>query len=269
MLPVIIPYYKKKNQLEKCVEHLNAQTVPVEIYVRDNSKNNVYFTAAVNEGIREFLNKPCKYLILLNQDMYLEKNAVEKMTGFMDSHERCGIGAPLQLHHQDSSYVIWGGSFEAFPVGVHQHGKLENFMEDEKICWANGACMILRKSLIREIGLLDENFVFIGSDSDYCFTARSRGWEVWRIAAAKGIHEHGASGNVSNTEIEILKLNDMLYFGRKWMTGGLFREMAFEGEKLSQKEVKRIINQMENLKLNQLQKLADRELKNNPQSGLQ
>ncbi len=258
MIPVIIPYFKKKYQLDKCIDHLKAQTVPVEIYIRDNNTDNVYFTAAVNEGIRNFMNTPCEYLFLLNQDMYLERTAIEKMIVFMDSHDQCGIGAPLQLHSEDPGYAIWAGSYEAFPVGIHQHGKLEDFQQDEELYWANGACMILRKRMIREIGLLDENFVFIGSDSDYCFTARSRGWQVWRIAGARGIHEHGASGEISNSEVEILKLNDMIYFGRKWLTGDLFREMAFEGEDANPQKVRQILNKMEQVKLEHLQKLTSK-----------
>lgn len=41
----------------------------------------------------------------------------------------------------------------------------------------------------------------LGSDSDYCFTDRSRGWKVLRIAGARGIHEYGASGVSENVDI--------------------------------------------------------------------
>jgi len=147
---------------------------------------------------------------------------------FMDSHPKCGIGAPLQLSSTDPDYVIWAGGYEAFPVGKHQHGRLSEFTKDESVFWANGACMILRKEMIEQIGLLDENLVLVGSDSDYCFTARSRGWQVWRIAAARGIHEHGVSRAKTDDETERFKLKDSLYFARKWLTGQLYKELAYE-----------------------------------------
>lgn len=175
MISAIIPYYKNKNQLEKCVSHLKAQTSEVEVFVKDNDKDNVYYTAAINEGIRKYLSRPCKYILVLNQDMYLEPAAVQEMTAFMDSHPDCGIGAPLQLYGQNHEYVIFAGGCETFPVGKHQHELLREFTQDKQILWANGACMILRKEMIQEIGLLDENYIFIGSDSDYSFTARSPG----------------------------------------------------------------------------------------------
>jgi GT2 family glycosyltransferase len=245
MIPVIIPYYKNRNQLAKCISHLSDQTVPVELFVRDNNQDNVYFTAAINEGIKKYLEQSCQYILMLNQDMYLECNAVEKMVEFMDSHPRCGIGAPLQLHSRDPNFVVFAGGWEAFPMGKHEYGDVKDFTEDKQIPWANGACMILRKEMIREIGLLDENLLFIGSDSDYCFTARSRGWQVWRITGARGIHDQGASGSICNSNIERMKIKDMIYFGRKWLTGDLYRELASEGEALNPETTNTIMNELQ------------------------
>jgi tetratricopeptide (TPR) repeat protein/GT2 family glycosyltransferase len=245
MIPAIIPYHRNTNQLEKCIAHLKNQTVQPEIFVRDNDNDNIYFTAAVNEGIRKYLDQPCKYILVLNQDMYLESSAVEKMAAFMDSHPECGIGAPLQLYDKNPNYVIFAGGYEAFPAGKHQHGQLSEFTKDAQIFWCSGACMMLRKTLIQEIGLLDENFIFIGSDSDYCFTARARGWQIWRIAGARGIHECGASGSSNNINTEILKIKDMLYFAKKWLTGRLYEEIAYEGKTLSPETVKSIVTDLE------------------------
>ncbi len=244
MITAIIPGYKNKHQLENCIAHLKNQTCAIEIFVRDNDQNNVNFTAAVNEGIIRYLNRPCKYILILNQDMYLEPGAVEKMEAFMDAHPECGIGAPLQLNSESPNYVIFAGGCEAFPAGKHQHGSLSEFTEDKQIPWCNGACMILRTEMIRHIGLMDENFVFIGSDSDYCFTARSRGWQVWRIAAARGIHEQGASVQPADLEIELLKIQDMIYFGKKWLTGQLYKNLAHETENYTPETVNKIMTDL-------------------------
>lgn len=225
-VPVIIPFFRRKDQLDKCLATLKHQTWPVEIFIRDNSEDNIFFTAAVNEGLRRCMDHPFDFALILNQDMYLAPDAVETMVRFMEAHPACGIGAPLQLDGANPERVIWAGGCEAFPAGRHQVGLLVDFQQDAEILWANGACMMLRKEMIREIGLLDENLVFIGSDSDYSFTARSRGWQVWRIAAARGIHEHGASGKISDIKIEAIKLDDLRHFGRKWLTGGQYRDLA-------------------------------------------
>ena len=222
--------------------------MPVKLFIRDNSEDNIYFTAAINEGLRHFLRGPAQYFILLNQDMYLEPTAVSEMVNFMNRNPACGIGAPLQIHPQKPDYVIWAGGFEAFPLGKHLHGPAHRFKSDAAVHWANGACMILRRQMVEEIGLLDKNLVFIGSDSDYSFTARSRGWEVWRIANSRGVHDHGASGKSGNPIIEMLKLKDTIYFCRKWLTGELYRKMAFEGRDLPSEKVTELMQQLEKAK---------------------
>jgi GT2 family glycosyltransferase len=93
--------------------------------------------------------------------------------------------------------------------------------------------MMLRKKMIQEIGLFDKNYLFIGSDSDYCFTARSRSWQVWRVANAKGIHECGESCGSSDINIELIKIKDMIYFGHKWLTSDLYKDLSYEGHKLN------------------------------------
>jgi tetratricopeptide (TPR) repeat protein len=242
MIPVIIPFYKNQAQLDKCLRHLDRQTVDVEIFVRDNSHDNIYFTRAVNEGIRKFLDQDWRYIIALNQDMYLEPNAVEEIVKFMDSTPQCGIGSPLEHLSSQAEGEALGGGLEAFPLGIHQSGSISDLAKPEQIFWANGSCMIFRKAMIREIGLLDENFIFICSDSDYCFTARTRGWEVWRIGTAHGLHEHGASGATTNLEIELLKINDLLYFARKWLTGNLYKQVAYKGAECTGTQVQEEVN---------------------------
>ena len=135
-----------------------------------------------------------------------------------------------------------GGGLEAFPLGVHRTGPISALGKPEQIFWANGSCMIFRKAMIREIGLLDENFVFICSDSDYSFTARTRGWEVWRIGTALGHHEHGASGTSADLNIELLKINDLLYFARKWLTGNLYKHVAYKGAECTGAHVQEQVN---------------------------
>jgi GT2 family glycosyltransferase len=246
MIPAIIPAFQKPHQLEKCIQHLNSQTVKPEIFIRDNNHDNVFFTAAINEGIRNYLHHDCQYFLIINQDFYLEPNALEEMINFMDSHPQCGIGAPLQLHVENTSHVIFAGGLEAFPFGKHEGGHISQFTEDKPIHWSTGACLIFRKQMVHEIGLLDENFILIGSDSDYSFTARARGWQVWRIANARGIHEYGVSGELGDAAIEAMKIKDMLYFARKWLTIDLFNELAYE--EYSSESIQRIVEQLNKTK---------------------
>lgn len=257
MVPVVIPYYKNKDQLDKCIEHLQNQTVKLDIFIRDNNIDNIYFTASINEGIRKLSDQRYNYIIILNQDMYLGCTAVENMIAFMDSHPKCGIGVPLQIDGNNPEYVNCAGGLNAFSFGNHINGPLSKFAEDEQIPWGNGACMIFRKEMVQDIGLLDENYVLIGSGSDYCFTARSRGWQVWRISTAKGVHECSTSGVLTNPHIERLKITDMIYFGQKWLSGDLYKQLACDGEDFTTEKIEEIMPKLKEAKID-LEKSSDR-----------
>ena len=63
----------------------------------------------------------------------------------------------------------------------------------EKSIWINFASVMLRREMIWHIGLLDENMFLLFSDSDYCYWARYRGWEVWYTPKSKVLHRLGAA----------------------------------------------------------------------------
>lgn len=227
-ISVVIPFYKNRRQLDKCLGHLRNQKQKVEVYIHDNSEENIYFTRAINVGLRHFMqsepNQP--YIIILNQDMYLQPDAVEEMVKFMDSRPQCGIGMPLQLSENDPEQVIFAGGLSAYPTGTTGVGKLTVFTENSQIRWASACCWIMRTRMIREIGLLDENMQLVGSDSDYCFTARSRGFQIWNIVKARGVHEGGASKDHGSPELYERKIRDMDYYARKWITGELYQFLS-------------------------------------------
>jgi GT2 family glycosyltransferase len=190
-----------------------------------------------------FLQRNCGYFLIINKDMYLQPDAVEQMILLMDGQPRCGIAAPLQMLPDTPGQVICGG-LEAFPAGTLNVGPLAWFDKDEPIGWADGACMLLRRQMVQEIGLFDSNMVFIGSDSDYCFTARSRGWEVWSVAAARGTHERGGSSATRDQALELQKIKDMLHFADKWLTKNVYSRLAHPSEKNRIAEVESICRQM-------------------------
>ncbi|MBF0471640.1 MAG: glycosyltransferase family 2 protein [Gammaproteobacteria bacterium] len=234
MISVVIPTFRAPEKLARCQQHLAAQTIPVDIYVRDNSDDNILFTAAINEGLRHFLRSDNEAVLILNQDMYLAPDCIEQMWRFMQSHPRCGIAGPIELIANHPQQLAYGGGLQAFPWGISRVEPADELAYDEKVHWLNGACMLFRREMVEEIGLLDRNMKFLCSDADYCFTARSRGWQAWRVGAARGEHEHGgASRPTENSPLEQQKVKDALFFGQKWLTGDIFRKLAWEGEQLT------------------------------------
>lgn len=225
VLPVIIPAYKRPDQLEKCKSALKAQTgVTPLLFVHDNSENNIGFTKAVNRGLRWAIDESYPYALALNQDCYLRPNALFNLIAFMDAHPRCAVAGVKQLHSGDEDVIIHGGCTMAYPYGKHIVGRVSNgdCAEPRWMPWVNGACFAFRMEALRETGLLDEGMWFIGSDSDICYTARLRGWEVMYTPDVVCVHECGESMNPTSPELIKIMRKDMEYFSRKWIGSQAF-----------------------------------------------
>jgi GT2 family glycosyltransferase len=248
MLPVIIPFYKNRAQLDRCIGHLSNQTIAgeLEIFIRDNSEDNILFTAAVNLGLLKYAFNPgVDYVVALNQDAYLEPNALEKLRQFMQATPACGIATPLQVLASDPDRVICGGTLAAFPIGKHRTGRRDAFKSDVEQPWANGCCMMIRTSLIKQIGVLDPNMRFLCSDSDYSFTARARGAKTYTVVEAVVRHEVGqASRDDGPRFISQVKFEDLIYFTNKWLSGNLYRSLAYEGATFDARAVETILSQL-------------------------
>jgi GT2 family glycosyltransferase len=243
-IPIIIPFYRDHQNLERCLEYARAQTYPnIEIFVRDNTHDNIYFTAAVNEGLQKFAYDPAiRYAVILNQDAFLHPDAIRILAEFLDRNPRCAIAAPLQLTPQGR--VSWGGSLNAFPVGIHRCDPLENYRQPMETHWANGAALMVRLEAVREVGLWDRNLRFICSDVDFSFSCRARGWNVQVVPAARCEHMLNASAG-GDSDIELIKLKDAIYFARKWISGDLYRTLSFEGPSLMRLGVRQEIDRLQ------------------------
>lgn len=230
---VVIPHYKAPDELEKCIQAVQYQIgVETEIFVRENSFDNILFTRAINEGLRRFCySDQYDFVLILNQDAYLRPNCLSHLLNVMHANSTAGITSPIQVNKNNQ--ITWGGSLQAYPYGVHAGGDIESTNPPFKTYWANGACMLFRISMVREIGLLDENMRFICSDSDYSFMARSRGWDVVVVPPAVVEHSLNASGKSTDAWLTEVKLKDQIYFAEKWLTGGVYRSLALEGKDLT------------------------------------
>jgi GT2 family glycosyltransferase len=243
-IPVIIPFYRERQKLDKCLAHLRAQTYPqIEIFVRDNSDDNIYFTAAVNEGLKRFCYDPSiDHVLVLNQDAYLASDAVRILADFLDHTPECGIACPLQVTKDGK--VDWGGSLQAFPFGAHRCDPLESYTQPAETYWANGAALLVRTEVVREVGLWDKNMVFICSDVDFSYSARARGWKIHVVPTARCEHRLGGSLG-ANTSLQPIMLRDALYFAHKWISADLYRRLSFEGPTLTDAGVRDTVAKME------------------------
>jgi GT2 family glycosyltransferase len=175
------------------------------------------FTGGNNLVIREALQSsdPPEYVWMLNADTIVRPESLVKLVEFMDAHPQAGIAASQLLTPQGTlqpSPYRYLGVLNELDRGL----KLRLFARliapwvvspptpthDSVMDWAAGASMILRRTLLEEIGLLDEGLYSYFDDLDICLRARRAGWENWFIPESVIVHLGGATTGLSGATIK-------------------------------------------------------------------
>jgi N-acetylglucosaminyl-diphospho-decaprenol L-rhamnosyltransferase len=173
------------------------------------------FAAANNSAIRSTLGSaeaPELYL-LLNPDTVVRPGAIRKLVEFLGTHPRAGmVGARLEDPDgtpQNSAFNFPSvvGEFElAVRLGLvtrllHKWMTVPPARAEAHRCdWVAGACMLVRREVFEQIGLLDEGYFMYYEEVDFCRRAAWGGWECWYQPSARVAHLVGQSSGVTDTK---------------------------------------------------------------------
>ncbi len=166
--------------------------------------NNLVIRPAIDS------NDPPEYVLLLNADTIVLEHALDSLVAFMDEHPQAGIAGSQLLsldgEIQASPFRYHGIASEldrGLRLGVVSKllsGRLDiDHSQPNRAEWVSGASMILRTSMLKQIGLLDEGLYTYFDDIDICLRAEKAGWEVWYVPESKIIHLEGASTGIQES----------------------------------------------------------------------
>ena len=171
------------------------------------------FTGGNNCVIRPALESddPPEYVLLLNADTLVKEHALDVLVEFMDHHPKAGIAGGRTVSPDgmlESSPFRFPGIATELDYGLRLGivskllspwgAKMPKVNEPCRADWVAGESMILRRTMLEQIGLLDEGLYTYFDDPDMCLRARRAGWETWYVPASRVIHYVGASTGVTS-----------------------------------------------------------------------
>ncbi len=162
------------------------------------SANNQAFTIARGEMV-----------LLLNPDTEVLPGSLRKLIDFMDAQPKAGIVAP-QLINSDGSvqrscrefptvtnmFYELSGFSRLFPrVALFRRYKMLDFdhQSTRQVDQPEGACLLIRKQVLDEVGWFDESFFMLFEEVDLCYRTKQAGWQIWFYSGAQIIHHYGQS----------------------------------------------------------------------------
>ncbi len=241
-LSVIILNYKTAELTAKCIDYLTKSAekakIPTQIIVVDNSANetaktlkkvlsdkveiienseNHGFSRANNQGIQI---SEGKYILLLNNDAFINSESLINGISYMEENEDCGIWSP-KLVGEDGSFQVSCANLPSIKGLIGEYLLFKNYdwypdvnkwTEPQDVGNVVGAFMLIKKSIIDKVGLLDEDFFFNVEDVDYCKRVHQAGFSVIYDPRFSIIHIGGASQPENWVNDPYLHSNRLLYF---------------------------------------------------------
>lgn len=223
---IIVVLYGDRKDYDRLVKSIQDNCHDYNLITIDNNQENRGFTKANNEGISQ---GTAPYVWLLNQDAIVLPGAQEGLIHRLNAHSKVGIAGSMQIDFDNHDLIRHGGTVKAFPAGVHKGGYISmgHCRFPEKQTWVNFASVMFKRAMAEDIGLMDESMFLVYSDSDYCFMARKKGWEVWYEPTSRVYHRLNASKKttewhkkdmdtfMSKWDIKVLPGNNLL-FGKEF-----------------------------------------------------
>jgi GT2 family glycosyltransferase len=251
-LSIVIVNYNVEHFLEQCLFSVRKalQKIEAEIFVVDNNsvdgslrmleekfpevkvianKENVGFSKANNQAIRQATGE---YVLLLNPDTVVEDDTFEKVVDFMDAHPDAGglgvkmvdgtgkflpeskRGLPTPL---TAFYKIFGLA-SLFPRSKRFSRYHLGFLdkdETHEVDVLAGAFMLMRRSVLDKVGLLDEAFFMYGEDIDLSYRITQAGFKNYYFPETRIIHYKGESTKKSSVNYVFVFYNAMIIFAQK------------------------------------------------------
>lgn len=252
VISTIIVNYNVGTLLRRCVDSLLNCPREIEIIVVDNAsvdgsldtlaglagvqiiKNpaNIGFAAACNVGTRV---ATAPYLLFLNPDCYFNPGTLDSLLGAMHEDERVGmVGGKLvnsdgteQAGGRRAIPTPWRSFVRAFGLArfsdrwprlfydfhLHEQPLPVQPIEVEAI---SGACMLVRREAMQDVGEWDEGYFLHCEDLDWCMRFRQKGWKILFVPSATITHALGVCGQHRPLFVEWHKHKGMMRFYHKF-----------------------------------------------------
>ncbi len=226
-LSIIITSYKNPEMLRVCINSIkkNISLLNYEIIVSDSETEEdtemlmreeypkiKFFSFKENVGFQYLVKKSFeastgKYILILNGDMIIKKDSVEKLLEFIKNNPAAGLVGPQLLNFNETLQNSCCRYYTPLTIVYRRtfFGKFEFakkhldkcLMKDfdhkstKEVDWLMGSALMTRREAILKVGLMDERFKMYFEDVDWCRRFWENGYKVIYYPESKMYHYHG------------------------------------------------------------------------------
>lgn len=252
VISAIVVNYNAGLFLNDCIGSLLLCPLEIEIIVVDNASTdgslsnlaeservqviynsvNLGFSSACNIGARVAV---APYLLFLNPDCSFTPGTLSILLDTLRTDGQTGMAGGLLTNADGTEQAggrraiptPWRSFVRAFGLNrfagrwpklffdfhLHKQPLPDQSMEVEAI---SGACMLVRREAVEQVGLWDDKYFLHCEDLDWCMRFRQNGWKILFVPSAKITHALGVCGSSRPIFVEWHKHKGMMRFYRKF-----------------------------------------------------
>jgi GT2 family glycosyltransferase len=191
-----------------------------EMDVLESGENRGY-AAGNNYGIKYALNKGAEYICILNNDVVIDLQCLSKLVSYMEKHSDTGIaGANICEYYKPDTVQSTGmhiNFFKSRTPYINEGRPLSEVinqkpLECDAVC---GACMLVRKNVVDQIGLIPEIYFLFYEETEWCLCARRAGFKIVSLFDAVVYHKGSATMKKTNTFVDYYTQRNAVLFERR------------------------------------------------------
>lgn len=247
IISIVIVSWNTARFLENCLASIlaNPPAAPFDIWVVDNAstddsprmvrerfplvhlldnRENLGFARANNQAIQRCTGN---YVLLLNPDTLVAPGALQALVDFLDKHPDAGAAGPRILNADGSLQIsshprptlsreLWRmfhldtlSPYAAYPLAKWKANR------PQEVDILMGACLLLRKKALDQVGYLDEDYFMYSEEVDLCHRIQRAGWQLYWVPQAELVHFGGQSTQQVPTEMFLNLYHSKIIYFRK------------------------------------------------------
>ncbi len=176
---------------------------------------NLGLAEGTNIGLREGLKRGSKYILTMNNDMYVKNDFLNVLVDVMEKHSEVSVSQP-KIYYTEPDNMIWcaGVDFKLSGFKPREQGKIDRKVNEKpKYVDTIDCVLMMRSSVLKKIGLLNKKLFVIHELAEWGLRSRKKGYKCLYVPKSEVWHKVAASMEKLKKESEI----SLYYNIRNWL----------------------------------------------------
>lgn len=241
-LGIVICNFNKVNYLKGCLESLyksdfedliydvivvdNASTDGSPDFIKENypqiilleNETNTGGSGGFDRGIRYAIQEEYNYVVLLDNDILLEKNTILNLFKYIKENPKAGaVGSKIctmdnpDILQEMGSFIDYENKFNVYtPLKSHKDDSL--LPEVVECDYVPACCMITTKEVLEKVGSFNTEHFIYWDDMDWCTRVKRENYEIYAINSSRVFHKMGAANHTNTFGLYYFERNRIMFF---------------------------------------------------------